>query len=396
MDQALIELLPCIVDNHDSGIIVLNENFKTIIVNNWIKKHCHLNKSDYINQNVLDLFPQIKNQRLHTVILDAIELNHTSILSQAIHQSPLPLYQESFINGKRKLMQQRITVVPIKIKSGAYCFLQVFDVSSAVVKEFLLKATATKAQISKEHAESLSKIKSEFISTVSHELRTPLTSISGSTGLILGGATGENNTETIKLLEIIHRNSERLLNLINDLLDIQKIESGTIQFNFDHKNLKSLISNCIEMNSAYANKFNINYDLVTENEDYNVYIDEKRINQVILNLLSNATKFSDKNSTVKIELIRDHNNIRTAVTDNGQGIPEHFKNRIFTKFAQANSEDNREYAGSGLGLCICRTIIEHHNGEINFYNNTKGATFYFDLPIENVPQSLNLLNKNLS
>ncbi len=384
MDKAISNLLPYIVNNNDSGIIVLNSEFKTVLVNDWIVKHANLKKNNLLNQDIVSLFPKIKEQRLHTVINEAIKLKRSSLLSQALHKSPLPLYQDSIIHGTKKLMQQRITIKPVKQAEQTYCLIQVFDLSAAVERENLLKATAKKAKISKEQAESFSKLKSEFVSTISHELRTPLTSITGSVGLILGGATGIISTETTAMLEIVHRNSDRLLKLINELLDIQKIESGTVEYNFETTKLKPIITNCIEMNNAYANKFDIKYNFISNNSDYDVYIDQERISQVILNLLSNATKFSEKNSTITIKTEQTANSVRIIVTDNGPGIPENFKNKIFTKFAQVNSEDNRTHAGSGLGLCICKSIIEHHNGKINFYNNTKGATFYFDLPLEKV------------
>ncbi len=389
MTEELLELLPHIINGHDSGIIVINAELKTVVINDWISQHGKFNQDDLINQDIDCLFPKIKEQRLFAVILESLILNRASLLSQAIHHSPLPLYQQSAINGKHLPMQQRITVKPIKFKHCTYCLVQVFDVSSAVAKEYLLRATATKAQIAKQQAESYSKIKSEFISTISHEIRTPLTSISGSVGLILGGATGELNPTTAEMLNIVQRNSDRLLNLINELLDIQKIESGMVDFNFEEIPLQPLISSCIEMNNAYASKYNIKYNFIKNNNNYKVCIDEKRISQVILNLLSNATKFSDKNSTVTIQIEKNDTNVRTIVTDNGPGISDDFKTRIFTKFSQEQTSDNRMHAGSGLGLCISKSIILNHNGKINFYNNKKGATFYFDLPLDkpNYPNS---------
>ncbi len=382
MAEEHLQLLPYIINGHDSGVIVLNEELKTVLINDWVNKHAKFKHSELLNQDIDFLFPKIKTQRIFSVILEAIILNRASLLSQAIHQSPLPLYQNSKINGKQLPMQQRITIKPLKINNKKYCLIQIFDVSSAVAKEYLLRATATKAQIARLEAESYSKIKSEFVSTISHEIRTPLTSISGSVSLILGGATGELNPKTTEMLQIVQRNSDRLLNLINELLDIQKIESGMVNFDFEEKPLQPLISSCIEMNNAYAEKFKIKYNFIENKHNYKVFIDEKRISQVILNLLSNATKFSDKNSTITIKIEKNNSNVRTIVTDNGPGISDEFKTKIFTKFSQEQTADNRLHAGTGLGLCISKSIILNHNGNINFYNNKKGATFYFDLPLD--------------
>ena len=224
-------------------------------------------------------------------------------------------------------------------------------------------------------------MKNQFVSTVSHELRTPLTSIHGSLGLILGGAAGELPPQTKGLLDIAYNNSERLTRLINDILDIEKIESGKMEFNFQPLELMSLVKQAIEANHAYAEQFEIEFVLKDTLTDAKVNADSDRLMQLFANLLSNAAKFSPPNDTVEISVSRHDKAIRVAITDHGPGIPEKFRSRVFEKFAQADSSDARQKRGTGLGLSIAKAIVEKHGGKICFDTEINvGTTFYFDLP----------------
>ena len=224
-------------------------------------------------------------------------------------------------------------------------------------------------------------MKDQFVSTVSHELRTPLTSIHGSLGLILGGAAGELPPQTKGLLDIAYNNSERLTRLINDILDIEKIESGKMEFNFQPLELMSLVEQAIEANHAYAEQFEIEFVLKGTLPDAKVNADSDRLMQLFANLLSNAAKFSPPNDMVEISVSRHDKAIRVAITDHGPGIPEKFRSRVFEKFAQADSSDARQKRGTGLGLSIAKAIVEKHGGKICFDTEINvGTTFYFDLP----------------
>jgi len=226
----------------------------------------------------------------------------------------------------------------------------------------------------------IDRMKNEFISTVSHELRTPLTSISGSLGLIAGGVAGELPGQAKAMVDIAHRNSERLVRLINDILDIEKIESGKMVFNLNPQELMPLVEHAIETNSAYGEQFGIRFVLEKTAPGVKVNVDSDRLMQVFANLLSNAAKFSAPNDEVFISVSIHENKIRIAVTDHGPGIPEEFQTRIFQKFAQADSSDTRQKGGTGLGLSICKAIIEKLGGEIGFETEAGvGTTFHFDL-----------------
>ncbi|MEO5572882.1 MAG: PAS domain S-box protein [Gammaproteobacteria bacterium] len=225
------------------------------------------------------------------------------------------------------------------------------------------------------------RMKNEFISTVSHELRTPMTSILGSLGLIKGGVAGEISAQAKTLIGIAHSNSERLVRLINDILDVEKIESGKMSFTTVPMNLMRLLEQAIEANQAYGDLYGVKFLLQEVIADATVNSDHDRLMQVMANLLSNAVKFSPHGDTVVIAMTRQENAIRVAVSDHGPGIPDNFRNRIFEKFAQADSSDTRVTQGTGLGLSISRAIIEKLGGNIGFETETGvGTTFYFDLP----------------
>lgn len=226
----------------------------------------------------------------------------------------------------------------------------------------------------------LDRIKNEFISTVSHELRTPLTSLSGSLELVLSGKMGDFSEKIKTLLNMAYSNCFRLTNLINDILDIEKIEAGKMDFDIKDLELMPIIKQAIQLNLNYAQKYNVEIKMIETLPDTFVKVDSGRLIQVITNLLSNAIKFSEPRTSVDLSAERINDNIRISVTNYGTEISQEFKSRIFQKFAQADSSDSRQKGGTGLGLNISKLIIEKMNGQINFVSENKKTTFYFDLP----------------
>lgn len=228
----------------------------------------------------------------------------------------------------------------------------------------------------------IDRMKNEFISTVSHELRTPLTSIRGSLGLITGGVLGELSEQVKAMLNIASNNTERLLMLINDILDIQKIEAGKMAFRFENVTLMPLIEKAVTELAAYATQHGVRYEITHRLEDIHVYADRDRLMQVFANLMSNAAKFSPTNSLVEISAARHSDGrLRISITDRGPGISENFKPQIFQPFSQSDSSDTRSKGGTGLGLAITKAIIDKHGGNIGFISREGiGTTFYVELP----------------
>ena len=224
--------------------------------------------------------------------------------------------------------------------------------------------------------------KNEFISTVSHELRTPLTSIRGSLGLLTGGVAGEMPERARSLLAIANNNCERLVRLINDILDIEKIESGNMRFEIATQRLLPLVEQALASTQQYAAQYQVRFELNAEAGDAWVAIDGDRMVQVIVNLLSNAAKFSPPGGKVEVRLAAAAGHVRLSVIDHGLGVAPSFRERIFQKFAQADSSDTRQKGGSGLGLSISRAIVERHHGRIDFISEPNVRTeFFVELPL---------------
>ena len=225
------------------------------------------------------------------------------------------------------------------------------------------------------------RMKKEFTSTLSHELRTPLTSIIGSLQLINSGVMGEVEKDVAELTVVAERNGQRLLDLINDILDIEKIESGKLTMTPELFAMDELVREAMLLNKAFAERFKVRFDAHGDLAGGKVVADRKRLLQVMTNLLSNAAKFSPEGATVDIEMRTDGWAIRVAVQDRGPGIPEAFRSRIFGRFAQADSTASRQKGGTGLGLAICKRLVELMQGHIGFDDRDGGGTsFWFELP----------------
>ncbi len=226
------------------------------------------------------------------------------------------------------------------------------------------------------------RMKNEFVSTVSHELRTPLTSIRGSLDLIGSGVTGEIPEESKRLLEIARNNCSRLVLLINDILDMEKIEAGRIELRAEAHDVVQLVERALRENEGYASQHGVSFALVSAAAGSWAMVDPDRLIQVLTNLLSNAAKFAPQGSEVEVSVTREGSSVRVSVRDHGDGIPVKFRQQIFEKFAQADSSDARKRGGTGLGLSISKAIVERFGGTIDFETELgAGSTFYFDLPV---------------
>ena len=232
----------------------------------------------------------------------------------------------------------------------------------------------------------LQRLQNEFTASVSHELRTPLTAIAGALGLINGGALGEVPAAMQELLRIAQANSLRLQELINDLLDMDKLLAGKMRFDLSEQALWPLLEEAVAHNQPYAAQHQVQLRLLGPPCALQVTVDGQRLAQVLANLLSNAAKFSPPGSTVDIGVTQQADQVRISVQDQGPGISDEFKARIFSKFSQADASDRRQKGGTGLGLAISKELIERMQGEIGFDSVTgQGSTFWFNLPISMPP-----------
>ncbi|WP_122464517.1 CHASE3 domain-containing protein [Brevundimonas lutea] len=227
----------------------------------------------------------------------------------------------------------------------------------------------------------IEEMKEQFVSTVSHELRTPLTSIAGSLGLLAGGAAGALPDKAQRLIGIAHANSQRLVRLINDILDVEKIESGKLLLEMSPLDLRAIAERSLESAAGYAEERSVSL-VLRDGPAAPVRGDADRLIQVVVNLLSNAAKFSPAGGEVVVCVDPQTRIARLSVIDQGPGIPDEFRSRIFGKFAQADASDTRAKGGTGLGLAISREIAERHGGRLWFESTPgEGATFHLDLPL---------------
>jgi signal transduction histidine kinase len=232
---------------------------------------------------------------------------------------------------------------------------------------------------------AVERLKDEFVSTVSHELRTPLTSIKGSLGLLAAGAAGAMSEKALRLIDIARANVERLTRLVNDLLDMDKIATGKMEFKKEQIDLADFVGQCVEQNRPYAERVGIALIARPSAEPLMIWADPTRLGQVAANLISNAVKYSPAGSQVVVSTERHGRHGRFSVIDCGPGIPEQFRHRIFSRFAQADTADARAKQGTGLGLAISRDIVERQGGTIGFVTGPDtGTTFHVDIPLQEV------------
>jgi PAS domain S-box-containing protein len=223
------------------------------------------------------------------------------------------------------------------------------------------------------------RIKTEFISNITHELLTPLTSIRGFTELLYDETTGKINDGQKKSLQIILRNSDRLIRLIKDLLDVSHLEKNKLGMQFGLISIGDVISRCMQDLQPQAK-----YKEITISQDIKplpkIWGDEGRLTQVIANLLANAIKFTPQKGTITVIARESQNEVKISITDTGIGIPHDQLSRIFERFYQIDGSNSRKYGGAGLGLSICKSIVENHYGSIWAESDGNGSTFHIVLP----------------
>jgi PAS domain S-box-containing protein len=225
------------------------------------------------------------------------------------------------------------------------------------------------------------RMKNDFISTVSHELRTPLTSIQGALGLVVGGVVGNVPPTVKEMADIALENCKRLVRLVNDILDIEKLEAGEAGIRNEVLNLHDVVTQSIKQNSGLAVRAGVSITL-TDPGDINatVFADADRLTQVLTNLLSNAVKFSPKDGIVTVALRVNGDKVRVEVQDQGPGIGKEFQSQVFEAFTQEDQSDTRQRGGTGLGLNISKKIIERLGGTLGFQTQVGvGTLFYFEL-----------------
>ncbi len=234
------------------------------------------------------------------------------------------------------------------------------------------------------YRKELERLKRDFVAMVSHDLRTPLTSISGFLSLLRSGKYNQLSESGMESLKSADASVNRLMSMVNDLLDIERVESGRLDLNLGPVTVEGLVEGVFGMLEPIAKDKSIEL-IATANKDLEFVADADRLNQVLVNLVSNAIKFSERDSKIVLEAIEDKENIRIEVRDTGRGVPDHLKQAVFERFKQVDPADAAKRKGTGLGLAISKAIIERHGGSIGVEDNKcedgkRGSVFWFTLP----------------
>lgn len=230
----------------------------------------------------------------------------------------------------------------------------------------------------------LQKMKESFIATVSHELRTPLTSISGALNLLRSAEFVSLSEKSAKLMDIASNNCQQLMHLISDLLDIEKLVAGKMSFEMRATNIRSVLQRSINDHQLYLGSKNVSFRLHIEDsiDNTSILVDEHRLMQILANLLSNAVKYSPNGGVVTLSAQNRSDFVELSVEDEGEGVPEEFRSRIFQRFSQADASTSKMKGGTGLGLALCKELVEAMGGSIGYASVIgSGARFYVHLPI---------------
>ena len=343
--------LQALLDNISDAIITIDSKGSVMTVNNGVEAMFGYRPSELLGNNIKRLMPEPYN---------------------SIHDSYLSNYMKT---GEAHVIGQTRKVQALRRNGETFDVeLWVYQLEDTTEKRFM---GVIRDISERQHVD---RIKTEFISTVSHELRTPLTSIRGSLGMLKSGILGEFPEKASRMVELAHNNTERLINLVNDILDAEKIQAGKMELKFAKLSLTALVKESIEANENYASNNQVTLKLEDNLNDFYVYADEQRLQQVMANLISNAAKYSLKQGLVSINIEKHNLLIRVSISDNGEGIPEKYRSKIFQKFSQADSSDTRQKGGTGLGLNITKAIVENHGGHIDYTSvEGQGSCFFFEL-----------------
>ena len=345
------------VESSPSGMIMVGADGAILLVNAETEKLFDYRREELIGRSI-DILVPAHHRAAHPLQRAAFGHDPVSVAPNARHAN-----RGRELYGLRKNGSEfpvEIGLNPIQARDGLVVLSTVVDISER---------------------RRVERLKDEFVSTVSHELRTPLTSIAASLGLLAGGAAAKLPDSAARLVTIAFNNSQRLVRLINDILDIEKIESGKVTFHLRPLDVLALVEQAIDANRGFAEGYGVRIRLDEASVAGDVRADSDRLMQVVTNLLSNAIKFSPRGSEVMVAIEARDGAMRISVRDHGPGIPEDFKPRIFEKFAQADASDARQKGGTGLGLSIVKQIVIRLEGHVGFLDAPGGGTiFYVDLP----------------
>lgn len=352
-DQRLAEeLLGLAVEACPTGMMMIDRGGRIVMVNSEIERLFGYGREELLGHPLEMLVPETLRTKHEKLRADFTEQPQGRAMGKGLDRFGFCKDGSEF--------PIEIELNPVRVRDGLLTLAVVVDISER---------------------KRIEQQKDEFVSTVSHELRTPLTSITASLALLVAGRAGELPPPALRLIAIAHNNGQRLVRLVNDILDIEKMESGKFIFDFKQVAARTVVEQVIEASRAFADQFDLKVRLDPDSVAGAVRADADRLAQVVTNLLSNAIKFSPHGEDVVLAVCEREHKVRITVRDHGPGIPDEFKPRVFNKFAQADAGDARQKGGTGLGLSIVKQMVERLGGEVGFESVAGfGSLFYIELP----------------
>jgi signal transduction histidine kinase len=349
------ERLDTVLESIGDGVIVLDSENKVLMANRRVSEIFGVPMNALNRADLAKLIEQVRHRLVHP---DLVEEK-----VRELQKDPSLLDEITLELDEPGGQAIRLYCAPVRGADGK-----------------VLGRIATSLDLGRER--ELDRLKTEFLSTISHELRTPLTSVKGALGLIRGGAVGAVSAEMRELLDIAITNTDRLIRVINDILDIFQLERGQARIRPVYMSLTQSVARAMRAVTSQADLRRVTIVNQVADASSAVKGDPKRIEQVLVNLLSNAIKFSAQDSQVVVSSQRQDGMVAVSVRDQGRGLSGDFQERLFTKFEHAQTSLTRESQGAGLGLAICRHIVEAHGGRIwaESQGEGQGATFSFTLP----------------
>ena len=345
-----------VVSNAPIGMALMDDVGKFIGVNSAFCQLAGVKEEELIeNGKLADLIPYEERKKIYEAVANLMSEKDTSVYTAE--------HQILHANGDERWGLLNVSWSFDKNSGTNFFIAQIIDITDQ---------------------KKLDLIKDEFVSTVSHELRTPLTSIKGALGLLTASKDLNLSKAQARLVDIASSNADRLTDIVNDILDLKKISSGEVTFDFSEIDLNGIITAVVREMSPFAATHDSTMQIDVPQDPLMIFADQGRTKQVLTNLISNACKYSSSNSAVivKAEWIDD---LAIVYVQNvGSGVPESFRPRIFQAFSQADSSDTRAKGGTGLGLNISRQIVLRHGGEIGFESIPGNVTvFWFTIPLSN-------------
>ncbi|MGL5943666.1 MAG: ATP-binding protein [Waterburya sp.] len=382
---SLLEQLPL-------GVCVLQSDLIVLYWNGCLEEWTKIKREDILGEPITSFFEHFQQPRYLNRLRSVFACGAPEIFSSQLHPHlfPAPIHQDNY-----RVQHTTVTAIPNQENnSECYALISVQDVSDLTfrVRDYQQMrdraiAEAEERKRAQEQAESANRVKDEFLAIVSHELRTPLNPILGWSQLISQGKLSDVNLN--KGLEAIKRNANLQSQLIDDLLDVSRILRGKLHLNWSTLKLSLIVNSALETIQLTAETKSITINFDTDDSNALVRGDPTRLQQVVWNLLANAVKFTPEGGQIDVNLSESNSHICLEVKDTGKGIAPEFLPYVFESFRQADTSTTRKFGGLGLGLAICRHLVELHGGQIwaESEGEGQGSTFGFELPMLNTCDS---------